>query len=851
MPAAAIDEPPTRTWWSLAKPAIPPNHKDFRMGYGPEKSARRPPPPVKTSAFNSFASAFGLKSKKHPSLAIQDPPSPAYPTINTPPPTSPPPSAKLTSNRPTSKAASSTRSRVDSIEPRTPVDYQRDKRHSLLTLSDTDPFAGRPVVTVPVPHLPSDHSHLSAYLNPSVTEFHQKVEQSPFNRVSYASSSSLSNNHSGDVALVSAPLKSLNEPRRLLNKRSTGSMNVKRSPGSADPLFRQASFSPSAVSISKSGSSSTLVDQPRSPPPDGKLPRPKMRARGMTDGGTSSQKAGFFVDRKLSQKPSLSNFFPACTTSKDAPELSPRVIIRQASVTRLYTPPTAPPTHSLPPPPQSVVEVKPHPRRADVPSRTESASSSSLSFSSSLSATIDMFSSPLPPLRDLDKRSSDRSMFSQNTTEHDFDVSYGSATSKESRTAPSSPRTLKKALSHQSLRRTNPAPPPSLPKSPPEHTFDRVFRKQRSFHHTRLPVPPVPLPTRPPGSANSATFPALAEFGTQTTSEQRRGSTASSMGRKRLFSNSSNNRPSTSQCIPSSAGEDSQSVFSVRSDHDSYFAPFKPWTASRASSQSSSFWDEGASEEVPISPIRSTNKIEYTPQPILTAAEVAKLEASVENSPDRATRSRGFSLLSASTAMSDLDDVDFIPAGLSPPPAARPYNKQHASSQTKSYLSSKYQVVPTSATPFPSVHSHSNSPPSSPHLSARSEDDSHRSSNRTSGKALPSSASQVTVRPSSSPTLLMNSLPPPPRIRQRQMLMSQPDRPSTAPSRPPSVRKPTRSKSTVEKNMHRRSILKKPSFLDIDDDTDKDSDVDFSGEPITESFLDLARESFDTGRSDL
>jgi hypothetical protein len=58
-----------------------------------------------------------------------------------------------------------------------------------------------------------------------------------------------------------------------------------------------------------------------------------------------------------------------------------------------------------------------------------------------------------------------------------------------------------------------------------------------------------------------------------------------------------------------------------------------------------------------------------------------------------------------------------------------------------------------------------------------------------------------------------------------------------------------RSKFTVEKSLHRRSILRKPSFLDIGDDSDQatESEVD---ELVTGSFLDLARESFDTIRSE-
>jgi hypothetical protein len=40
--------------------------------------------------------------------------------------------------------------------------------------------------------------------------------------------------------------------------------------------------------------------------------------------------------------------------------------------------------------------------------------------------------------------------------------------------------------------------------------------------------------------------------------------------------------------------------------------------------------------------------------------------------------------------------------------------------------------------------------------------------------------------------------------------------------------------------------MKKPSFLEIDDDTDKETDGESSEERLNGSFLDLARESFDT-----
>jgi hypothetical protein len=83
----------------------------------------------------------------------------------------------------------------------------------LLTLSDTDPFAGRSVIAVPVP---SDPNRLSAYSNPSViTDFlHKKPDTPTFNRVSYASSSSNSHVHAIEIS----PVPPVSNTRRLHNK---------------------------------------------------------------------------------------------------------------------------------------------------------------------------------------------------------------------------------------------------------------------------------------------------------------------------------------------------------------------------------------------------------------------------------------------------------------------------------------------------------------------------------------------------------------------------------------------------------------------------------------------------------
>ena len=135
------------------------------------------------SKFNTLASAMGFKSKKHPSLAIQDPPPMPIRTV-----VSTVVSEERTrhyTTRPPSKSISSTVSQAESPEPRTPLDNQRDFRHqSLLTLSDADPFAS----TGMTPRSPVDPNRLSAYSNSSIE--YSKRSDMAVNRGSYASSSS-------------------------------------------------------------------------------------------------------------------------------------------------------------------------------------------------------------------------------------------------------------------------------------------------------------------------------------------------------------------------------------------------------------------------------------------------------------------------------------------------------------------------------------------------------------------------------------------------------------------------------------------------------------------------------------
>lgn len=365
-----------------------------------------------------------------------------------------------------------------------------------------------------------------------------------------------------------------------------------------------------------------------------------------------------------------------------------------------------------------------------------SASSSSISFSSAVSVTNDVFAS-LP----LQKRPSERSLFSQIIHDHDQPARRLPATG-ESKTEPNSPRTLRKALSQSSLSNRNEiAPQLPRPKAPPDPPTEKAPRKQRSFHHPRLPIPPISLPTRMLSSASSANFPSMADSGNSASAEPRRGSGYSFSGRKRLFSSNSSHSRQSTQPTPTSVTEDGKhSLFSLRSDNNSHFASFKPWLSpTNQSNTPSSFWDEGISDQALNSPVRSIPDYNYTPQVIMSKAELAKLEASVESSPQfTATRTgdRGFSILSASTMASDWD-YDPIPTGLSPPPpTSRPSSKQMSMRMSSNSFTEK------SITSIPPHW------PRSPRHSILSKDsvDIDVSVNHTFGRP---STNQATMRPSS------------------------------------------------------------------------------------------------------
>ncbi|TEB38969.1 hypothetical protein FA13DRAFT_1724919, partial [Coprinellus micaceus] len=611
--SATLDQP-SRPWWSMKASSTP----------APEYVSEKPK--LKSKSLNSL---FGRKYKKQtPSLAIPDPPLPIQ--------NIPPERTQSFTNRPPSKSVSSTHSRPDSLEPRTPSDVHHNPhyRHSLLTLSDTDPFASpRNVSIVSSPHLPTDPTRLSAYSNTSSGAGDQSYAKSSHEqpRASFASSSYSQNHAYGPESPIPPVLSPALPPtRKLLHKRSDTALNSNRGQ------------QPSPY-ISITGTSGTLG-------PNAASSRPLTRPRGLTDNGTS-QKSGFFPPS--STRPPSSRR-PSNASSTRSPVMpSPRVVIRQASAQGLSKP-APPPSQRLPLPPQPRTEGgdlvratilhPPHFRRL----HSDSNASSTVSFASCVDP--DAFptdASPNPPIMTSPVRP--RRISDQVTT----DVEKVHSAEQSSLT-PHTPPTLKKAVSHQSLLKRGPlfsasSSTQALP-SPPnrEQEKDNEKEKEKTPHKMRIfPHPRIPMPLKHSSSSTST----LIE---PTPQEQKRVSGSSV--RKRLFSGSSLRRPSTSHSVKD---EDSQSVFSFKSEQDLYINTsfFKPWITTQSSGPS--HWEEASPDTAPNSPIHgATGRYE--------AARTAPPLTFSSPTLTGAGRQRGFSVRSSNTVASIERDDDSVLSGLSP-----------------------------------------------------------------------------------------------------------------------------------------------------------------------------------------
>ncbi|KAJ8702298.1 hypothetical protein PTI98_001029 [Pleurotus ostreatus] len=819
----------TSKWWSLSSKTAPASSSKQT---NPPKDAPGSAKAASGSKFNTLASAIGFKSKKHPVLAIQEPPylprTPSFPNVS-PAIELPLQNDRKYMNRPPSKSVSSTKSPVESIGPVTPVEHHNPHRQSLLTLSDQDPFASYGMNAV------ADPNRLSVYSGSSGSDYMSK--KASMQRTSYASSAFSS---AGDQQL--SPGARWQEPPpalKLKPRRSQGSLHRKVSILSAESSLTSAWESLTHSAKCPASSSPVTPSDPHrlSQPPPNPLPRPPMRARGMTDTGMR-QPSFPPSEPSSSTSVSTSSLVPS-PSRRMSPTFSPptSALRRKQSSTRMGgPPPSAPPTHDLPLPPALVDGATADDDSDILPDiSTSSTSSSGLSFASSTSSNRDAYfaHSRKPSLEEEPGHSSSRQK--KRKQYQAKEIIRPPIVAPQPPPSPlSSPQTLKRALSHQSLIKRRTSASSIASGSATDAPLEKAPRKQRSY--PRIPVPPLPQSLR-----HATSFGPTAPLPSAPTSTQRTSSSHGALPtRGRLFSGPTLRRPSTSQCTP--ADDDIRSVFSLPLEQERMqglsLSRNMPSTSSAAQSTSlpRSSWDCNSIDE-PASPATSS-VVDYTPRRIKSPAEMAKIEASVHEAGLTYVRPRGSSFTSVSTTMSD-DDYS-ISAPHSPPTSIHllPILPPHTGSPLRSAsMINKAPPVPRLQV-RPSTSQATISPPSSP--TSASSPRSHL------------------FFPSTSFQPVTNSLPPPPRPR--------PIRPSTAPLAPPPetpvsassfvhtprivpLAPPPRRKVSVpklssERILQRRSLLRKPSFLEIDDDIDKEEP-----DGIEDSFLDLARESFDTVRT--
>ena len=585
--------------------------------------------------------------------------------------------------------------------------------------------------------------------------------------------------------------------------------------------------------IPSSPSSTTLTDAHNK---GTTVTRSRTRSRGNVDTGRSVTDP-LVSDQKVSSTSSLN------TTG-------PLVIVRQPSSSKLRTlrPPTAPPAFELPPAPG---DVRPHdfsllPAFVEPTPQSTTSSSSSISFASSVSSKSDALEveDHRPDTRWLKhaKKSgkSRPTSPSKNTTR---DVHYLTSKPSHSSREFSPTRTLRKAISIQSIPKrasSGNGKPPNLPTA--EDT--KSMTKQRSFYHPRIPRPSFPASLKQTGSVSgkdAGPVPEEPKVSVQLPQKSPLSSPVLSPTnvRKRLFSGTSLRSLSSQAPDPD---DDSPSIFSLP-----ILAPLPPLphttvaTSGPSSSnkrQLPSFWDD----EMPICPDISIESRDIGPRHILSAADILKFENMIldgekhdgsvhlrENSitspvsPDRPVRTAH-------------DPASPVKSVSSPSPSRRLYSLEAASS--RSLVSGRQRTRGNSLQG--KIGDVTNGRPEIGATSLGQAVRSLSSQSLSSLSGLPQPPRQRT-RPSTSSDI--SSL-----TTEDAPLFTPGDRSSfiaLMPLSPPPARRSAARRTldhTVSTPTLRPMVSRRPSFLDMRDDLDRE-------QPPDDSFLDMRKVSLDTVRS--
>ena len=347
---------------------------------------------------------------------------------------------------------------------------------------------------------------------------------------------------------------------------------------------------------------------------------------------------------------------------------------------------------------------------------------------------------------------------------------------------------VKRSISHQVLPKQR-----SQTSSPVQSgeisTGKHGPRKQRSFHGGSRSTPPLhDLPPVPICSPSPQHDPHFVNCGWKGTVPSR----------KRLFSGGSYKRPPSS--VLSMGEDDHASVFSGESESVSFINPFAA--------------DSPQPGDPPAPSSPSTASANFA-QKIVSSEELLRIEASFndmdpyQSGSPRRQRVRSFA--SIPTSMSEIASLENFQI----PDSPRHYVVERASNRHGCY---------NNASESGSLR-HFNS----------------RINTNVSTLDIPSP-----TQASSSP---LQGLPPPPRRRTMASgLNSRASTPTSTGLPPPPRRKP----SNVSSRSHPRSIMKKPSFLDIEDNDSNQRRVVVPASRFVGSFLDLdkGKDSFDTIRSE-
>ena len=847
-------------------------------------------PPKQSSMFGNFTSVIRLKPKKIVNtVPVQEPPKAPPPPLIIPPSNSSEPYGPLTS-RPYSKAISAvTATDDDSIAPKTPLDsnstYQKPLVDSDLFAAAEEVLSKQPqslgqLFVAPDSHVPKDvlasparpqkaqRRHRSA--NPSVPRERLMSEATmpplkPAVTVRWVTSP----RHNFPITLHSLPRTQPDVLTTPLN-----------------PRTRKASMNDIPALSAASATLPTTDVRSRSKATD--WPRPHTRPRGMTDN---------------------TGIRPSFRKDVDRPSL----LRRPSSSRSIVTPPeTSPPSHELPPVP-SLKSLPMLPNPDGTPSDPGS-SSSSLSFASG--SEHDLLSKypfaedrRLQSIRDQVKAPSElgtkppacplrRSPFKHPISSDDC------------------VKSAKKMPSQPSFQARLAVSPSACPDELPEDTLGpaKLLKKQQSFHLQRAPA--LPLPSLRHATSFTPSEPSLSlQMDSPERQKEKRESTASLS--KRRFLPGSMRRGSSTQMTAFTFDDDTGSPIIAPSEldrHDKSLPrrssnPFgSPGVESMMLPATSTFYDDLASSPTGGSHFpqsTETQSQDTTPQRILSTAQLLQLEEMLEND-DSEVSTDPSSRTSPAEFSSPKDQ-----SPVNPPPfeefgfGSRSLRKKNSltesvlSSSTifSSILSDKIifsdKVETGSTLSFFDQQQHSDYRPRTTSGSLTPVDSSiSMKRSHSTFSSTPQSTTSMGIESTFGiePNQPLGGLTPPPRRRPKtgtspQSTKGRGYRGSMAhiqPLSPPPVRRNTTSTSASSRSTSTRSspisspkspppafkndpltrgIMKKPSFLEIDDDVETEAGTrvrvgdihkrSTSILSVDDSFLDLGHEShsFDTVRT--